>query len=271
MANTPMAGERNYLDLEEGDPGRERRWAALAWGLMIAVGFLVWELTDRTGLAAGVACLKFGWEETATGLYLLRKDPNRSRGWTCCTFHIARGCARFGWIGFVVSLAAEEGPLVVREWQGLPPAPRAANDVVLNVLLLGMCGLTASVFLSGVATWLALSAKQRVWIDPTTRVTRTQRLWPPQPHGRNRVWLHAVIGTVALVHLFGLLAMAMAVGWWLSLVTVPCSLVLGWRVARRIAAPSPIECWPELAFESPNDAGREMDPTYPAQFLLRGP
>lgn len=266
-----MAGERNYLDPEDDDLGRERRWAALAWGLMIAVGFLVWDLTDRTGLAASVACLKFGWEETSTGFYLLRKDPNRSRGWICCTFHIARGCARFGWIGFVVSLAAEEGPHFVRQWQGLPPAPRVANDVFLNVLLLSMCGITSSVFLSGVATWLALSGKQRVWIDPTTRMSRTQRLWPPQPCGRNRVWLHVVVGTVAMTHLFGLLAMAMAVGGWLSLVTVPCSLALGWRVARRIAARSPIECWPELAVEAPDDAGRVMNPTYSAPSLPRKP
>jgi hypothetical protein len=266
-----MAGERNYLDPEEAHTSNERARSAIFWGLMVGVGFLVWELTDRTGLAASVACLKFGWEKTATGLYLLRKDPNRSRGWTCCTFHIARGCARFGWSGFVVSLAAEEGPHIIRQWQGLPPAPRAANDVFLNVLLLGMCGLTGSVFLSGVATWLALSAKQRVWIDPTTRTSRTQRLWPPRPHGRNRVWLHAVVGTLALTHVFGMLAMAMAVGWWLSLVTVPCSLAVGWRVARRISALSPVECWPELPPMLSDDAGREVDGTYAAHSRLRNP
>jgi hypothetical protein len=74
-----MAGERNYRDPEDSNPGSERGWGALAWGLMIAVGLLVWELTDRSELAASVACLKFGWEETAAAGIAFGCKPSSGR------------------------------------------------------------------------------------------------------------------------------------------------------------------------------------------------
>jgi hypothetical protein len=44
---------------------------------------LLYECTAQPGLAAAVACAKFGWADLRSVLWLRRVDPDRRRGATC--------------------------------------------------------------------------------------------------------------------------------------------------------------------------------------------
>jgi hypothetical protein len=230
---------------EMTDAANVFHWSSLlSWGVFLGLGLLVWELTDQSGIAVSVACLKFGLDETATGLYLLRHDPNPSRGWSAFVFHLARGCGRFGLIGYLTSSVVVFVQEHVHQWQGKPFVAAPGDDLLLNVGILGLCGISLWPLFSGGATWYAWKTRVRLWIDPTTRESRKVRIWPPQPRGRNRVWLSAIIGTATASHMLGLQALAIASNGWSLLATIPATLALGWWVARRIAARTPEECWP---------------------------
>jgi hypothetical protein len=58
---------------EEGPPTRWR--ATLTWPGLLALAWLVFELTAQLPVAAMVVACKFGWEEIRTALWLYRIDP----------------------------------------------------------------------------------------------------------------------------------------------------------------------------------------------------
>lgn len=233
-----------YADSDsDAQPPVDFRWSSLfSWSLFLGLGLIVWELTDRTGLSLSVACLKFAWDEVATGTWLWSRDPVHSRGWACFAFHFARGCRRAGLIAVCVATLAEQ---FERQWQPLNQPANMNQDFLINTLLLGLCGVAIWMFVSGVGAVIALSCRLRLWIDPTTRIDRKLRSWPPQPRGKNRVRASTIAGVVNLSHLLGL-QMVVLLSPWLLLVTLPLSIGLGWLAANRIAAATPDECWPEL-------------------------
>lgn len=237
MSNGDAAG------LASSRSGTVRISNVFGWGLMVGLGLLVWELTDRTGWAAAVACLKFGWDDAATGLWLLTRDPWRRRGWACATFHWASACGRFGLISVVVAIVVEQAVIFVRQLRGLPPVPVRLDDSMVTLMLLAICGLGAWCLPAGVVLVVALTGRVRVWLDPTTHWSRRAGVWPPQPWGRNRARIAAVLYTVGFSHLFGLAALAVVWGTWMLLVTIPATAILGWFAAKRIVAHEPDDCW----------------------------
>jgi len=248
-----------YAEPDSGtSASRSFRWRSLfSWGLFLGLGLLVWELTDQTGLAVSVACLRFGLDESATGAWLLWRDPVRNRGWACFTFHFARGSGRSGVIAVCVTTLAE----VLQRWGAGPNQRLIMNqNFMMHTLLLGLCCIAIWTFASGVGVVIAVTGKLRLWIDPTTRRSRKYGAWPPDPIGKNRIRPSAMIGVLQLSQFFCTPLIVMTSPW-LLWGLLPLAAWLGWKAANRIAASSPSECWPELdAVDVDPDEVQIVDP-----------
>src|SRR5215469_8220575 len=83
----------DYEDSEERASGR-RRGSRSLWLLLLMAAWLIYELTARPALAIVVCCLKFGWEEFRTALWLRRSDRQRGRAWACYFLYLGFGLWR---------------------------------------------------------------------------------------------------------------------------------------------------------------------------------
>src|SRR5262245_56584508 len=66
----------------------------MPWWFIAGVAFLVAEFTAHPAIGVIVLCLKFGWNDFLTALWLRRRDPDRERGATCSWFYCASGLWR---------------------------------------------------------------------------------------------------------------------------------------------------------------------------------
>ena len=80
--------------------------AHLPWWLILTVAFVVTELTAHPAIGVGVLCLKFGWDDFRTALWLRRRDPNRRRGAVCSWFYLSSGLWRVFLWSFALMLVA---------------------------------------------------------------------------------------------------------------------------------------------------------------------
>jgi hypothetical protein len=145
------------------------------------------------------------------------------------------------------------------------PQERGANGKQGDDILTGV-SLMIVLFcfvLSSVSTWLAISMglknRVRVWIDSTIRYSRRNRIWPPEPNGKNQVSRSV---TSSLVFLSTILIGA-TIGLLISeaqkpgpvpevLIALPvfgtigCAVVLlagrNWLL-RKLGAATPFDCW----------------------------
>src|SRR3954454_11024639 len=91
-------------------PGRAddpppRRRPSLVLPALLALGFVVYELTAQPGLGAAIACTKFGWDDFLTARWLRRRDPDRRRGRAEFWLFVAAGLWKTAVTGVVVMFA----------------------------------------------------------------------------------------------------------------------------------------------------------------------
>src|SRR5207245_7626741 len=92
----------------------------LTWSILIALGWLIYEVTAQPVLGAVVACLKFGWEDYLTGRWLRRVDPDRRRGQVCYHTYLAYGFLKIA----VAAIFIVCGILALEESFKRPAPPR---------------------------------------------------------------------------------------------------------------------------------------------------
>src|SRR5262245_49615175 len=93
MQETPWPGE-----------ARRRRWP-FGWLGLLALAWVLREMTHQPALAAVALCLKFGWEDFATARWLLRTDPFRRRARACSWLYFAWGLWKTALVAFLMSVA----------------------------------------------------------------------------------------------------------------------------------------------------------------------
>lgn len=230
----------DVLPDEPSAQARSFQWRSLfSWGFFAALGLLVWELTDQSGWAAGVACLKVGADDAATSWYLLGKDPLRTRGIPCGLFHFSRCCTRFGLAAVALIMAIEFIRFCAQPWLGPPPPLQ-----MLRVLLIGVMGLSVGSMFAWLGCLTSLFSPVRLWIDSTNRDSRIAKIWPPRPTGKNQVRIWVMVGAVVGSHFFGCFSVPLRMaGEWLLIFSFPAMAIVGWFIAQRIAARTPEECW----------------------------
>src|SRR5262245_14391990 len=83
-----------------------RGWDShFAWYALLAVAWLIYELTAQPGLCAPVACAKFGWNDFLTARWLRRNDPHPGRGLACFWFYVASGLWKIALMAFFLMFA----------------------------------------------------------------------------------------------------------------------------------------------------------------------
>lgn len=232
------------------------------WFFVLSVAWLLFDLFMQPVLSICIASLKFGWNDFANGFWLWRKDSDRRRGRTCLVFYVATGLWRITVTTFAVTML---GLVVYGFWLAMNPQEQAANRNQGNDILTGVSMMIVSFcfVLSSLSTWLAISMglrnRVRVWIDSTVRYSRRNRVWPPEPQGKNQV---SRVVTSSLVFLSAILV-GTAIGVLASaakkvgpvpevmialpiLAMIGCGVILlagrSWLL-RKLAATSSADCW----------------------------
>lgn len=238
---------------EDAPPSPAER---VAWPLFLVVAVLLFELTANATLSVLAACVKFGWNDFRTALWLLRTDPDVPRARACCWFYIASGIWKTALapIVAVMTVSLVWGLISAR---ALPGAP----EHVWSALVVGLGASTALVLVVAAACTFALAAGVRVWVHPDLHQSRQAAAWPPE--WRRMAWQHdnrgrAILATALIFVTLGFPPLAfrfvvLAFQGDLQIAAV-LALVFGAPIGAtatyaflkgKIFANRPWECWPE--------------------------
>lgn len=217
------------------------RWP-LGWGVMLAVGWFVFELTaePRFGLAA--TCTKLMWNDIKTGIWWLKRDPWRQRGVCGMTLLGIRATAKYAFtliaIGFVMS------GLVERE-------KKLEDTTFAFTVLTGGFALALWMVTGFFITILCVMGGVRLWIDGSLHQSRKRDEFPPEGRGWNQsAWL--LLGTRLGEIMIGACVLAMTaerlnLNVPEGIALIACGLIpllMGqFLVSRRIIAKTPEQCW----------------------------
>lgn len=257
------------VELLEQEAAERRRRRLLIWPTLMALGWLIYELTSQPNLGVVIVCAKFGWNDFRTALWLRRRDPNRRRGWACFCFYLASGLwkmaitavvAMFA-IGFLAG-ALEKGNQRAGPQQMPPWFPGACLTALIGFLLSTVTTL--------LALWLGWRHGVRFWLSPSIHRYRRRDIWPPyevdwvptNQGGRLLLTMLIVIAVPIVVLLTILPGLAIVRGlgpvgfgvcFVMLILAIPVALLTGvGSLKRRFIAVVPWQCWtPEDASEDP--------------------
>ncbi|HTI51779.1 MAG TPA: hypothetical protein VL475_12530, partial [Planctomycetaceae bacterium] len=146
------------------------RWTEhISWGAMLALGWLIYEVTARPSFGIAVACGKFGWNDFLTAHWLLRTDPDRGRGRTCFWFYVANGLWKVTIAAFLAT-----GCLLILMVALNDNAPKA----LVGVGLTAAAGVTLLAVVPLVGVLHARASGVRVWVGASIHESRTGNHWP---------------------------------------------------------------------------------------------
>ncbi|HEY7428066.1 MAG TPA: hypothetical protein VH682_27780 [Gemmataceae bacterium] len=273
-----FGGRVVVMDYREEDRTEHRGWfdrLHLGWPALFLAGWLLYEFTAQPGLAALVACAKFGWTDVRTAFWLRRVDPDRPRGRTCFWSYIAYGLWKVAVMATLTMIVLGFLSVLVDRGRGQPPANNGFSPVLNGVLTAAVLGFGLSLPAHYIALWSALRNNVRIWQGHAPNRARKERFWPPR-HGQINAapfvffTLSFVTLWVIVLLLVGLVLIARANIAWeailLCAVLVSIGmLVMGFlslftRPPREYGAPwlfarSPRECWDakeeEEVYETP--------------------
>lgn len=238
MSNDNLCQSRDVLDAEL--PGRG--WLEqISWGVMLPLGWLIYELTARPSFAIVVACAKFGWNDFLTAHWLLRTDPERGRGRTCFWFYIASGLWKVTVAAFITT-----GLILILMVVLNGNPPRGLIDAGLTAAI-GI-SLLAVIPLIGVLN--ARVYKVKVWVDSSIHDCRRLAVWPPKATGFNSTM--GLLFPALLVPVVVTALVTFRLGIWSLLTCVLGEGLYLWMLFRGVAAKQPAECWETLATPEPD-------------------
>jgi len=238
----------------------------LSWPVLLLAGWLLYELTMQPTLGAVAVCLKFGWEDFRTAIWLRRVDPRHVRGRACFWLYLASGLAKTAGVACLMSVAfvaiSPKGPAA----QG--PRWAAIMEMAAWTGLATLTGLACAIVALSYAAVVARWGGFKLWLSNDIHSACRRNEWPPyEPSiiGNNR--LQYLLLTALLVVLFPPLFFGFAVAaiaqlggrlvpviLFLLTMGVPMLVLLCKdRVSRWLIASHPGECW-DTDYELPSDA-----------------
>ncbi len=269
---------------EFDDDRPTKRWKMpLSWPAVLIGAWILYEVTTQPAIAIVTVCLKFGWNDFRTALWIRRRDLDRHRARACFWLYLASGL----WKTAVAAVA----PLIMlpvlfqlqagAQQQPRPPADPPAQ--FMAVVLTLFFGFVFSALTTIIASWIAWRHGIRIWLNSALRQDSLDDDWPPlhvMSSAVNHlsrpltaalltigfpvtlaftVWLVAnrqvqggqppaqgALDSSALTVLFVILG---------SLIGFPIMILfLREWLLKKVAAQTPGECWAESAIEE-NDLG----------------
>jgi hypothetical protein len=254
-----------------------RRGPSLALPVLLALGFLVYELTAQPGLGAAIACTKFGWDDFLTARWLRRRDPDRRRGRAEFWLFVAAGLWKTAVTAVIVIFAVGFLEAALRPPPQAAQVPQPPSDAVVGALLAAFFGFAFSTLATGRAFLTALQCRVRLWIDGRIHRDRRADRWPPiSTAGRkNRagavLFTALFLGMLVVLSVFRVILRAALRGWagggpqgqnvadtltnvfcFGVFLLVPVLIMVFRDILGQLAlARSPAECWePDLPHES---------------------
>jgi hypothetical protein len=232
------------------------------WLGLVALAWLIIEVTHQPALGAVAVCLKFGWEDFRTARWLWQNDaiPWRRRG----TFwlYVAWGLWKTAVVAFLMSI----GFALLAPRNPLPPAARDALLAFLGTFFTTVIGFGLAALLTALAGFCAWAGGVRLWLDSAVHRARRAECWPPAPfcEGRRNRLGHLLLTALALGFLFVLVVILGAVpngGWGAAVcfvlsITAPVMLLVCRElISRKIWAETPYECWHEPWWDEEGEPG----------------
>ena len=184
---------------DEAPPPKRR--AILSLPAILGASFVVWHATHSPGLAATTMCLKFGWDDISTALWLRRRDP-----------HPARRKANFLALPLERPMEGRRdrdahddrhrlhvGPAAGEEHGRDEPTPTGAGlprsrtrrrqpnrqpnadegRIFQAAFMTAFFAFTLSAFASYIALFHAWRNRLQLWLNSSVRLARETREWPP--------------------------------------------------------------------------------------------
>ncbi len=237
-----MNSERFEIEPEdESATSLSFKWP-IGWGAMLAIGWLVFEVTAQPRFAIAVTCSKLIWQDFKTGLWLLRRDSWRQRAVCNLILLLIRATAKYALVliamGFALVEAAKRGFGVEKE---------AFEFTVGTGFISAALWMFGGLFVS----FLCVIGKVRLWVDSSLHESRERDVFPPTCRGWNQtVWLLMGSRLAELVVII-CFCWAMADRFKLS-PDIGIALMTGGPllffvgqvlVSRRIIASTPERCW----------------------------
>lgn len=174
----------------------------LSWPMLFVAGWLLYEFTAQPGLAALVACAKFGWADVRTAFWLRRVDPDRRRGETCFWSYLTYGL----WKVAILATLSILGIGMLHDCFVHLRAPQAGHDSLLAVVMgaasAALLGFGLSFPTTYIAFWSAYRNGVRIWLGNAAVRARKERFWPPS-HGQTNM-AYFVCSTILLMTIMAL-------------------------------------------------------------------
>lgn len=236
------------------NPPEEPSWSELlfgrnntVWFLVVAIGFLIFELTAQRAVVAVAVCSKFGIPDILNAFWLRRTDPLRARGKTCFWFCLSQGLWKTTCVAFAAMLMFIVLSQFLAPRGGPPPGfVGTAMTFLIGFILASLTTVIGSI--------IARVGGIRVWIDGNLTNARREKRFPPEEGVANRIhWLLAgamilpvIIFLIATLIVAGARpnAVGNAVGMLVGLFLLPASIFGGGLlVAKAIVARDFDDCW----------------------------
>lgn len=258
-----------YIHEEDSRP----RWQVpLIWSMVLVVGWVLYELTAQPALGVAAICLKFGWEDLRTALWLRKKDDYRARAWACFWLYLASAL----WKAAITASAMLLAFGILKAMGVIGPA-----QPLIGAVLVAFVGIVLTTVLACLAAAIALRRQLKLWLGSSMHSARRHDRWPPdirtwQGNAASMLITSSLIGTAvatlplavaaivsacmgplrqdrmaAGIALFGTVGLFLVV---IPLVAVPLRRMLN----RRVFADSPEECWDTQAIST--QPGHEYNP-----------
>ena len=251
------------MDWRDEERGERRGWFGrlhLSWPMLFLAGWLLYEFTAQPGLAALVACAKFGWSDMRTGVWLRRVDPDRYRGQTCFWAYLTYGLWKIAVMATLTMIVLGVLGVLFDRAARQPQANNGFSPVLGGALAAMAIGFGLSFPTTYITLWSALRHGVRIWLGRAPGRARTERFWPPRHGGINAAPFVGFTGLVLTLWLIvftaGVLAavfqpagvevLVFLVG---TLMAIALAIIVFFRVSLRVIARSPQECWITLEDE----------------------
>jgi hypothetical protein len=238
------------------------RQGRIIWPGLILLGWLLYELTAQPALAVTALCLKFGWEDFRTALWLRRRDPARGRAWAGFFLYLSSGLWKAAITAILLLIAYIVGmALAAPRNPGPGQAGVNLEQELIVASLTGLGGICLAMLTTALAVELAWSTRTKLWLNRSLRLARRADCWPPSDEaggGINRVglltlpvliiaWLASLVVIIVVAmrgnaqkDLQGLHIGIIMVGWFAGIFGI---YLMQNFLERRVFARSPAECW----------------------------
>ena len=215
---------------------------AFGWGVMLAVGWFVFELTAQPRFGIAATCTKLMWNDIKTGLWWLKRDPWRQRGICGMTLLVIRATAKYAFT--LIAIGCVMSGLVERE-------EKLEDTTFAFTVLTGGFALAFWMVSGFFITILCVMGGVRLWIDGSLQQSRKRDVFPPECRGRNQsAWLllgtrlgEIIVGACVLAMIAEKLNLNVPGGIALIVCGSIPLLAVQLLISRRIIATAPSQCW----------------------------